>query len=385
MCACSHHVASACTRKIVAALQDLSALLKISLPHPAPSWDALSSPPLPLLQSHICCPCAVGGNREYVQKRVGGHRVLNDPCDNRIMRCNNCVDTMLCKCNWWLCCPLTEEHGEQQRMAINRENRKLNVFGLMAYLPVLSCLQVQTLLQFTRGSKEPPVNKLAELPRWWGDRLAGEIHPDDDGGLKLWLSAHDPRSKDLHIDGRKKRGYKRTIKGQPRRSNRVHPLHPLHPLSPHIKELRTKDVPDPTREPDADTEEVHALWATSHVNRSAWKRSGWVDNSGQLHRPVAARSRFASPRGACATGRLPFFAQFSRGISLHHRNAGYIPDHPAKATATRIAGVGHAGPARQWTRAPAGRRVLPVSEGRHFLGPGWPLRQRWQQFCGRGT
>jgi len=254
-------------------------------PPPAPFWDALSSPPLPLLQSHICCPCAVGGNREYVQKRVGGHRVLNDPCDNRIMRCNNCVDTMLCKCNWWLCCPLTEEHGERQRMAINRENRKLNVFGLMAYLPVLSCLQVQTLLQFTRGPKEPP----------------------DDGGLKLWLSAHDPRSKDLHIDGRKKRGSKRTIKGQPRRSNRVHPLHPLHPLTPHIKEVRTKDVPDPTREPDADTEEVHALWATSHVNRSAWKRSGWLDNSGQLHRSVAARSRFASPRGAmCHRQSTPF-------------------------------------------------------------------------------
>lgn len=232
------------------------------------------------LESFLCCPCAVGGNRQYLQTRIGGQIFLPDPCDNRIMRWNNCWHKIMCGCNCWICCPLSPEHGQSLKNDINRVRTKMNFCGLSAYLLCLPCIQVQTLKQnFARENSDANnTKKLAELPRWWGDRLAGEMEPGNDGGLQVWLDAHDPRSGPIPGQRRSNKK-KRLITSQPKKSNRIHPapLHPLHPLTPHLKELKDKDIPDPTKEPDEETAKVHALWATSHVNRSAWKKNGWID------------------------------------------------------------------------------------------------------------
>lgn len=47
----------------------------------------------------LCCPCAVSSNRWFVQHE---RQIRSDPCDNRIIRLNNCLQCLACLCRCFL-------------------------------------------------------------------------------------------------------------------------------------------------------------------------------------------------------------------------------------------------------------------------------------------
>ena len=48
------------------------------------------------MQSCLCCNLAVSATRMYVMDKYHLH---SDPCDRRIIRCNNCIQVASCVCS----------------------------------------------------------------------------------------------------------------------------------------------------------------------------------------------------------------------------------------------------------------------------------------------
>jgi len=96
-----------------------------------------STCPCPCLccEAFLCQSCAISSTRMYVMDQKG---LQSDPCDRRIIRCNNCVQLLACICNTLAICI------EQIRPCA----QILNAVSHIIYCTVQACMQAQVHFEY---------------------------------------------------------------------------------------------------------------------------------------------------------------------------------------------------------------------------------------------
>eukprot|EP00047_Mylnosiga_fluctuans_P024617 m.165230 g.165230 ORF g.165230 m.165230 type:complete len:219 (-) comp9892_c0_seq33:70-726(-) len=93
--------------------------------------------PCLFLESFLCCSCSLSGTRMYVQDE---RQIITDPCDNRIIRCNNCLQCLACICDILACfCESIRGLACIIRLIAN-----------IAYLITMACMTAQVHLELNR-------------------------------------------------------------------------------------------------------------------------------------------------------------------------------------------------------------------------------------------
>mmetsp|Transcript_17019 Transcript_17019/g.44329 ORF Transcript_17019/g.44329 Transcript_17019/m.44329 type:complete len:197 (-) Transcript_17019:60-650(-) len=125
---CQRHVCSSCTEKCCGCCEN-------------------SCPCLTLCAEGLFCPCwAISSTRMYVQEE---RQLMNDPCDNRLIRLNNCLQCLACVCH---CFKLD---GEQAVQCI----------ADIVFLVVSGCMQAQVHHELRRHPTVADYGESASLMR----------------------------------------------------------------------------------------------------------------------------------------------------------------------------------------------------------------------------
>lgn len=219
-----------------------------------------------MLESFLCCPCAVGATRSLVSARFNTDL---DPCDNRIMRCNNCVCNPPLWCS--MCCIPMDDHQRRDVVRQLDVRKSLNLCGRFAYLLGLPCFQVQTWLQLSKGSMQSRgSNQVVHLSNNNTNNQTNS--PDSKWSSPRRENYRKPQEPTVVV-----------VDKQPQRrggrggSNKVHPLDPSHPLAGHLN-TPVKEVPASAEE-DEQVAATRALWSTSVINRNSGKHSFFYDDT----------------------------------------------------------------------------------------------------------
>eukprot|EP00054_Salpingoeca_dolichothecata_P008545 m.48501 g.48501 ORF g.48501 m.48501 type:complete len:185 (+) comp17800_c0_seq1:24-578(+) len=83
------------------------------------------------LEAFCCESCAISATRLFIQDE---RQIKTDPCDNRIIRCNNCLQILSCICNI-----LAIIFSELQTLAAI-----IDLIADIVYCIVQACMQAQT-------------------------------------------------------------------------------------------------------------------------------------------------------------------------------------------------------------------------------------------------
>jgi len=114
------------------------------------------------IESVLCCCCATQATRMFVMDQ---YNIQPDPCDNRLVRCNNCLQGAACL-TWCLGCILGSS-------SIKSVGRYLGYCADCMFCSMLGCMAAQTKHEvWARGHGEAPTTavmsrdvQLTEAPK----------------------------------------------------------------------------------------------------------------------------------------------------------------------------------------------------------------------------
>jgi len=85
------------------------------------------------LESYCCIGLMISATRLFV---MDSYRLQPDPCDNRLIRFNNCIQLLSCICN--ILAAVTQNDAIDQLAAI------LDAIAQLVFLSIAACMQTQT-------------------------------------------------------------------------------------------------------------------------------------------------------------------------------------------------------------------------------------------------
>jgi hypothetical protein len=89
------------------------------------------------LQALCCAGCAISATRVYIQEE---RQIQSDPCDNRIIRFNNCIQILAC-----ICSILAIFIAELREIA-----ECINIIADIVYMITSGCMQAQTFVELDK-------------------------------------------------------------------------------------------------------------------------------------------------------------------------------------------------------------------------------------------
>eukprot|EP00037_Helgoeca_nana_P009305 m.81677 g.81677 ORF g.81677 m.81677 type:complete len:199 (+) comp19492_c0_seq1:73-669(+) len=97
-------------------------------------------------ESFLCCCFAISATRMWVQEE---RQIVTDPCDNRIIRFNNCCQILACFCHILAC--LCE--------GFDLIAQVIGILADIVYLVTSGCMQAQTCVELSRYPTVESYNK----------------------------------------------------------------------------------------------------------------------------------------------------------------------------------------------------------------------------------